>query len=130
MLVFGALLVGVTVFVLALHRPHPSELANIKETTDGWWMHQAMPTPQLTPRVLPSPQSRPVLMVQAPPRPAPQPTPKPLSEEELRYRRAIEIGMGADTNTVRQLPQVINTNGKPSATPMPNIFALGAYPQP
>jgi len=123
--------VGATVFVLALHHPHHTELASIKENTDGWWTHQAEPTPRPTPPVLPPPQARPTLVVHAPPRPAPMPTPKPVSELWLRYRRAIETGMGGDTNSVRELPRVINANGQPAPSSTPNIFATyGVYPQP
>jgi hypothetical protein len=126
----GALLVGLTVFIVALHRPHRSELASIKENTDGWWMHQTMATPRPTPRAMPTPQPHPVLVVQPPPHIAPQPTPKPVSELWLRYRRAIETGMGGDTNSVRELPRVIQAGGQPAPSPTPNIFSLGAYPQP
>jgi hypothetical protein len=130
LIVGGALFICAAIFVLALHRPHRSELASIKENTDGWWMHQAMATPRPTPRTMPTPQPHPVLVVQQPPHIAPQPTPKPVSELWLRYRRAIETGMGGDTNSVRELPRVIQTNGRPAPSPTPNIFALGAYPQP
>jgi hypothetical protein len=119
MIVGGALFIGAAIFVLALHRPQRPELATIKENTNGWWLHQTMPTPRPTPHVMPTPQPRPVLMVQQPPpHPMPQPTAKPLSELWLRYRRAIETGMGGDTNSVRELPAL---------RPTPNIFALGAY---
>ena len=131
MVVGGVLFIGAAIFILALHRPHRSELASIKENTDGWWMHQDMATPRPTPRAMPTPQPHPVLVVQQPPHPIANPTPKPVSELWLRYRRAIENGMGGDTNTVRQLPQVIQANGQPIPRPTPNIFALGgAYPQP
>ena len=130
LIIGGALFICAAIFVLALHRPHRSELANIRENTDGWWMHQAQPTPRPTPRILPPPQARPTLVVQAPPRPAPMATPKPVSELWLRYRRAIETGMGGDTNSVRELPRVIQAGGQPAPSPTPNIFSLGAYPQP
>ena len=127
LLVGGALLIGAAIFVLALHRPHHSELIDIKETTDGWWLHQTIATPRPTPRVMATPQARPLLVVQTPPRAVPNPTPKPVSELWLRYRRAIETGMGGDTNSVREMPQVIPANGQPAASPTPNIFAYGAY---
>ena len=127
LLVGGALFIGAAIFVLALHRPHHSELTDIKETTDGWWLHQSMATPRPTPHALPTPQPRPLLVVQTPPRAVPNPTPKPVSELWLRYRRAIETGMGGDTNSVREMPQVIRANGQPAASPTPNIFAYGAY---
>ena len=127
LLVGGALLIGAAIFVLALHRPHHSELTDIKETTDGWWLHQTIATPRPTPRVMATPQTRPLLVVQTPPRAVPNPTPKPVSELWLRYRRAIETGMGGDTNSVREMPQVIRANGQPAASPTPNIFAYGAY---
>jgi len=130
MIVGGALFIGAAIFVLALHRPHRSEMASIKENTDGWWMHQTMPTPHPTPRAMPTPQPHPVLIVQQPPHPVAQTTPKPVSELWLRYRRAIETGMGGDTNTARELPQVISAHGQPVPSSTPNIFALGAYPKP
>ena len=130
MIVGGALFIGAAIFVLALHRPHRSEMASIKENTDGWWMHQTMPTPHPTPRAMPTPQPRPVLIVQQPPHPVAQTTPKPVSELWLRYRRAIETGFGGDTNTARELPQVIPAHGQPMPSSTPNIFALGAYPKP
>ncbi len=129
-MVGGALLICAAIFVLALHRPQHTELATIKETTDGWWLHQSMATPQPTPHIMPTPQPHPLLVVQTPPRPALQATPKPVSELWLRYRRAIETGMGSDSSSVRQLPQVINASGQPVASPTPNIFAYGAYGQP
>jgi hypothetical protein len=124
-LLFGVLVIGVLIFVIALHRPPRSELANIKENTNGWWAHMSEATPRPTPKVVPTPAPHPVIVMQQPPRPAPRPTPKPISEYWLRWRRAVETGMGGDSNTVRELPQVIN--GQPVATPTPNIFALGAY---
>jgi hypothetical protein len=130
LIVGGTLFVGAAIFILALHHPHAQELATIKENTNGWWTHQTMPTPQPTPRAMPTAAPRPILRVQAPPQVMPQPTPKPVSELWLRYRRAIETGMGGDTNSVREVPQIMQTNGQPAASPTPNIFAFGAYPQP
>jgi hypothetical protein len=126
MVIGGVLFICAAIFILALHRPHKSEFANIKENTDGWWLHQTMATPRPTPRAMPTPHPRPVLVVQTPPRPTPFATPKPVSELWLRYRRAIETGMGGDTNSVRELPQLTNASGQPT----PSIFAYGAYRQP
>jgi hypothetical protein len=129
-LVGGILFICAAIFILALHRPHRSELANIKENTEGWWLHQTMATPRPTPHAMPTPHPHPVLIVQQPPHPLPMSTPTPVSKLWLRYRRAIETGMGGDTNSLRELPRLIRTNGQPAASPTPNIFAYGAYPQP
>lgn len=131
-LLIGAILfICLAIFVLALHRPHEAQLASIHENTDGWWMHQTMATPRPTPAAMPTPAPHPVLIVQQPPpRPMIQPTPKPVSALWLRYRRAIETGMGGDTGSIRELPQIIQANGLPAPNPTPNIFAYGSYPQP
>jgi hypothetical protein len=125
-LIGGVLFITAAIFILALHHPQHQALASIKENTNGWWVHQAMPTQEATPHAMPTPQPHPVLVVQQPPHPLPHPTPRPISELWLRYRRAIEVGMGGDTDSVRELPQVLN--GQPAPSPTPNIFAYGAYP--
>jgi len=127
LIVGGALLTCAAIFILALHRPHRSALADIRPNTDTWWTRFDEATPRPTPRVLPTPHPRPLLVVQTPPRPAPMPAPKPVSESWLRYRRAIETGMGGNTDNVRELPQ-LHASGQPAPSPTPNIFAYGAYP--
>lgn len=127
-MLFGIVFISAIIFFLALHRPPKSELANIRETNDGWWLHQAEPKPKPAPRVMPTPAPRPQLVLQVPPKPAPPALPKQPNELWQRYRRAIETGFtaGGDSN-VRQLPQI---PGWDTSTPKTNIFANGAYRQP
>jgi hypothetical protein len=120
----GVLFIGTAVFIVAVHRPARSPLADIKASNDTWWLHQAMPTPAPTPHVIPTPALRPII-VQQPPRPTPAPPPhicQICMERMMRYYKAIETGMGGDTGSnVRELPipgQV--------PTPVPNIFAYTA----
>ncbi|MBV8056333.1 MAG: hypothetical protein JO071_13950 [Deltaproteobacteria bacterium] len=119
----GVLFIGVAIFFLALHHPHGDRLMEIKETRDGWWMHQQQPTPRPTPRVQPTPVLRPII-VQQPPRATPHPQPTICQiclERMMRYEKAIETGMGANGDRTRELPQAINPNAVP--TPPLNIFA-------
>jgi hypothetical protein len=120
----GVLFVGAAIFILSIHRPPRSPLADIKTSSDNWWLRQRMPTPRATPLVAAKPVLRPIT-VQQPPHPTPAPTPRICQicvERTMRYYKAIETGMGGDVgNNVRQLPQVI---GQPTPMP-PNIFAYG-----
>ncbi len=122
LIVGGVLFVGAAIFFLALHHPQKDlALADIKGTREGWWMHEQAPTPKPTPRVMPTPTSRPIV-IQAVPTPAPhaQPTICQIClERQMRYQKAIETGMGTDTGRVRELPQLLT----PAAQPSPDIFA-------
>jgi hypothetical protein len=127
-LLFGILITGILIFILALHRPPRNELANIKENTHGWWTNMAEATPKPTPKAVPTPVPHPFIVMQQPPKPIIRPTPKPISEYWLRWRRAVLTGMGgSNDSSVRELPQI---NGQPVATPTPNIYTtFGAYAQ-
>ena len=136
LIVGGVLLISALTFIIALHYSHRSELANIRENTDGWWMHQAAPTPQPTPKAMPTPRPavHPAQQPVQPPRPTPMAV-HTVSPLVLRYRRAIETGMGGDMGSnVRQLPQIVRASGQPGPEPTPtptDIFStFGAYPLP
>jgi hypothetical protein len=131
--ILGAVLfIAVAIFFLALHHNHDdSGPRDIKEIKDGWWLHQQMPTPTPTPRAVATPTLRPIV-VQTPPRPVPHAQPSICQicmERMLRYYKAIETGMGADTASARELPQLIHADGHPNPQPSPNIFAFGGYQQ-
>jgi hypothetical protein len=36
----GVLFVGAAIFILSIHRPPPSPLADIKTSSDNWWLRQ------------------------------------------------------------------------------------------
>jgi hypothetical protein len=116
----GVIVIGISIFFLALHHPRSdAALPSIKGTTDGWWLHQEAPTPTPAPLATPKAALRPIV-VQPPPRPLPSPTPKVCQvciEREMRYRKAIETGMGTAASSVRGGPPT------PNAQPSPNIFA-------
>jgi hypothetical protein len=123
LIIGGVLFIGAEIFFLALHHPSGTNFANIKETRDGWWLHQKQPTPTPTPKAVATPMLRPII-IQAPPRAVPHPQPSICQiclERAERYRKAIETGMGGDTGRVRDLPQVTSPNAVP--TPPMNIFA-------
>jgi hypothetical protein len=124
MILGGVLFIGAAIFILAMHRPPRSPLADIKVNTDQWWVHERMPTPRPTPRAIATPTLKPII-VQQPPKPVPHPQPSVCQicvERQMRYAKAIETGMGGYTgNSIRVLPQA----GQPS----PSIFASGAYQQ-
>jgi hypothetical protein len=117
----GVLFIGAAMFIIAMHRPARSPLADIKVSNDGWWLHQQMPTPRPTPRVVATPVLKPIV-VQQPPHSTPTPHICQICMERMmRYAKAIETGMGGNVgNNIRVLPQ---TGGQPS----PSIFAYGAY---
>jgi hypothetical protein len=117
----GVLLVGATMFILGMHRPPRSPLADIKVSNDGWWLHQQMPTPPPTPRAISTPVMKPIVVQTPPPKLVPHPQPSICQiciEREMRYAKAIETGMGADVG---------NNIHQPSPMPSPGIFAYGAY---
>ena len=127
MIVGAVVLIGAAIFFFSLHHGRGnSNLTNIKEIKDGWWMHQSAPTPAPTPRVMPTPTLKPIV-IQAPPKVTPPPQPKICQiciERTMRYYKAIETGFGADVGNTRQIPQFGIPNAAP--TPVPSIFAYQA----
>jgi hypothetical protein len=121
----GVLFVGTAIFIIALHRPARSPLADIKVSNDGWWLHERMPTSRPTPKVVATPTLKPIIVQQLP-HPSPVSTPHVCQicmERTLRYYKAVATGMGGDVgNSIRVLPQA----GQPSPMPSPSIFAPGA----
>jgi hypothetical protein len=119
----GVLLVGAAMFMVGMHRPPRSPLADIKVSNDGWWLHQQMPTPHPTPRAVVTPTLKPIV-VQQPPKLIPHSQPSICQicmERQMRYAKAIETGMGANvgSNIHQQL------TGQPTSMPSPSIFAYG-----
>jgi hypothetical protein len=121
----GVLFVAAAIFILALR--HPRQAPRLRDLTaagDKWWTREARPTPAPTPRAQPVAVTRP-LIFQA--RPAAKPTP-PLCqiciERLMRYRRAIEVGMGmgSSASNTWELAQRFNPVPTPQATPEPLVI--------
>ena len=130
LIIGGVLFAGAAIFFLALHHSHGSNFVDIRETRDGWWLHQKQPTPTPIPKAAPTPTLRPII-IQAPPRAVPHPQPSICQiclERAERYRMAIQTGMGGNSANVRNLPQMVGPNAVP--TPPLNIFAYQQGVQP
>jgi len=107
----GVVVIGAAIFFIALHRPQPAPVLKNVSTGEQWWTHEQRPTPVPTPRALPTPQLRPVIIHAPVGAPTAQARPTPCQicmEREMRYQRAIETGMGRDTGNTHTIPQIIH----------------------
>jgi hypothetical protein len=128
LIIGGVLLIAAAIFMLALHHPHATtRLKDLSDHGDKWWTGEARPSPAPTPHLaLPAPP-RPIIF-QAPQTPPPsilKPTPAPCPicvERQMRYQRAIETGMGAESTNLRELPQVSAPVSTAQATPAPLVL--------